>query len=442
MQYRAIAWILAGLVALALPFIVLLAGERHEGRSMTWDFAMGLGFGALALGGLQFALTARFRPLTAPFGADIVYLFHRYLAIGAVLVMLGHFGILYIWFESDLGELNPLVARWELTVGRVALVSFGLLVVTSELRKWLKLDYELWRYLHLGLAIIGFAAAIAHVLGVNRFTAAVETRALWLGVTLAWLLLLVWLRVGKPWLQRRNPWRLVSNVAEHGGAHSLTFEPLRRPLKPWHPGQFVWLTLESSPFALDEHPFSIVSAPAEAPLVTVSIKPLGDFSARAAAAKPGDIGYLEGPFGAFSIDREDREATGLVMVAGGIGITPMLANLTAMRDRGDRRRAWLFHANPDLESAAFREELAAMQQQLDLTVVNVLETPPPDPEPDTLVETGFVTRDILEKYLPRQLDGLRFLLCGPQPMTEAVTEALEAMGVERAHIKTELFDMV
>lgn len=438
MQHRAIAWIIAGLVALALPFVVLLSGERIEGRNVLWDFAMGLGFGALALGGVQFALTARFRPLTHPFGADIVYLFHRYLAIGAVLVMLGHFGILYFWFEPELGELNPLEARWELTSGRVALVCFVLLVVTSEFRKWLKLEYELWRYLHFGLAVIGFGAAIAHVLGVGRLTAAVETRALWLGVTLAWLLLLVWLRLGKPWLQRRNPWRVVSNVPQHGGAHSITLEPLGKPLRPWQPGQFVWLTLQGSPFALDEHPFTISSAPDAAPRVTMSIKPLGDFSSEVLKAQPGDIGYLEGPFGAFSIDREEADAAGFVMVAGGIGVTPMLANLRAMRERKDRRPAWLFYANPDLDNAAFREELARMEQQLDLTLVHVLENPPPG----SAAEEGFVTREILEKHLPADLAGLRFLLCGPEPMTDAVTEALEAMGVAREHIKTELFDMV
>ena len=205
MKKRAAAWIIAAFMVLALPFAVLLSGERVGGRNLLWDFCMGLGFGALALSGLQFALTARFRPLTLPFGADIVYLFHRYLAIGAVLIMLGHFGILYFWFQAELGELNPLEASWELTSGRMALVAFVLLVVTSEFRKWLKLEYEVWRYVHFGLAVIGFAAAIAHVLGVGRFTAAVETRALWLGVTLAWLLLLVWLRIGKPWLQKRNP---------------------------------------------------------------------------------------------------------------------------------------------------------------------------------------------------------------------------------------------
>jgi predicted ferric reductase len=437
MKKRAAGWILIAFVVLALPFAVLLSGERVQGRNLLWDFCMGLGFGALALSGMQFALTARFRPLTHPFGADIVYVFHRFLAIGTVLVMLGHFGILYFWFEPELGELNPLEARWELTSGRVALVAFGLLVVTSEFRKWLKLEYEFWRYVHFGLAVIGFAAAIAHVLGVGRLTAAVETRALWLGVTLAWLLLLIWLRVGKPWLQRRNPWRVVSNTEQRGGAHSLVFEPLGKPLKPWKPGQFVWLTFAGSPYQLNEHPFTISSAPEDGPNVTVSIKPLGDFSSEVVKAAPGDIGYLEGPFGVFTIDRE-KEVKGFVMIAGGIGITPMLSNLKAMQARGDDRRIILFYANADFEGAAFREELADIEKVLDLQVIHVLEKPPRGAD----VEKGFVTREILEKHLPAELQGYQFLLCGPPAMTESVKASLEGMGVPENHIESEIFEMV
>jgi predicted ferric reductase len=437
MKQQAAAWVFAAFVVLALPFAVLLAGERVEGRNLLWDFSMGLGFGALALTGMQFALTARFRALTYPFGADIVYLFHRYLALGTLGVILGHFGILYFWFEAELRELNPLEARWELTSGRVALVAFGLLVVTSEFRKWLKLEYEFWRYVHFGLAVIGFGAAIAHVLGVGRFTAAVETRALWLGVTLAWVLLLVWLRVGKPWLQRRNPWRVVSNTEERGGAHSLVFEPLGKPLKPWKPGQFVWLTFAGSPYQLDEHPFTIASAPEEGPNVTLSIKPLGDFSNAVVKAKPGDIGYLEGPFGVFTTERE-KPVGGFVMIAGGIGITPMLSNLKAMQARGDDHPTVLFYANPDLESAAFREELAEMQKSLNFKLVHVVEDPPPGAN----VEKGYVTREILEKHLPGDLDGYKFLLCGPTPMTEGIKSTLEEMGVPDSNIDTEVFGMV
>jgi predicted ferric reductase len=437
MKAYAAAWIAAAFAVLALPFAVLLSGDRIEGRNLLWDFCMGLGFGGLALSGMQFALTARFRPLAHPFGADIVYLFHRYLAIGTVLIMLSHFGILYFWFEPELGELNPLEARWELTSGRVALVAFVLLVITSEFRKWLKLDYEVWRYVHFGLGVIGFAAAIAHVLGVGRLTAAAETRALWLGVTLAWLGLLVWLRLGKPWMQKRNPWRVVSNTEQRGGAHSLVFQPLGKPLKPWKPGQFVWLTFAGSPFALDEHPFTISSPPEEGPNVTLSIKPLGDFSSRVIKAAPGDIGYLEGPFGIFTVDK-DKQAEGFVMIAGGIGITPMLSNLKAMQARGDDRPALLFYANPDLEKAAFREELAEMEQALNLKVVHVLENPPPG----STAEKGYVTPEILKKHLPAGFEDYKFFLCGPAAMTDAVKAGLEEMGVPERNIDSEIFDMV
>lgn len=281
MSLKIIFWIAAAFVAVALPFLVLLSGERVEGHALLFDFSMGLGFGALALASLQFALTARFRRMTHPFGVDIIYLFHRYLAIGAVAVMLGHFAILYIWYEPALGVLNPLEARWELTSGRVALGCFIVLVVSSEFRKWLKLEYELWRYLHVALAVIGFGAAVAHVLGVGRFTAAADQRALWLGVTLGWLVLLLWVRLGKPWKQRNNPWKVVDNIERHGGVHSLVFEPQGRALSKWKPGQFVWLTLENSPFGLREHPYTISNAPEQGPNIMLSIKPLGDFSERA-----------------------------------------------------------------------------------------------------------------------------------------------------------------
>ena len=431
-----------GLIALAvtallLPFAVLMTGLRPAGQAFLWDFSMGLGFGALALAAMQFALTGRLRWLTHPFGADIVYYFHRYLSWGAVALMLMHFGILYIWYEPALGSLNPLEARWELTSGRVALVCFAGLIVTSELRKFLRLRYEWWRYLHLALAIIGFAAAVAHVLGVGNHTASPGKGALWAGVTLGWLGLLIWSRVGRPWQQARNPWRVVENTAHRGGVHTLKLEPQGAALKHWKPGQFAWLSIGRTPFALTEHPFTISNAPEHGPKVTFSIKPLGDFTEAAVETQPGAIAYLDGPYGAFSIDMEPQ-AEGFVMIAGGIGITPMMANLHAMKARADRRPVVLFYANSTWEEVAFREELEDLGRELSLTVVHVLETPPENWEG----EAGRLSRDILERRLGEETRDWSHLLCGPAPMTDAAKQALREMGVPVWRIDSEIFDMV
>lgn len=437
MTIRAVMWIMVALAVLALPFIVLLTGERAPGRSFLWDFSMGLGFGGLAVAGLQFVLTARFRRMTHPFGIDIVYLFHRYVAMGATGLMLAHFGILYIWFHDALGVLNPLEARWELTAGRLALGCFLALVVTSQLRKWLRLEYGLWRYLHVGLSVIGIFAAIAHILGVGHYTGPADKRALWLGVTLAGVALLVWVRLVKPWLQLRNPWRVVDNVAHRGGVHSLVLAPQTKGLTRWKPGQFVWLTLGHSPFALREHPFTISNAPEQGPEVTLSIKPLGDFTEKVIETEPGAIAHLDGPYGAFSIDNEP-DAKGFVMVAGGIGVTPMIANLHALRERGDRRPVYLFYANPDWDEVTFRDELAEMEKAMNLHVVHVIQEPPEGWQG----ESGVVDRDVLERHLPTESRDYPHFLCGPAPMTDAVKSALRDLGVPLSRIDSEIFDMV
>lgn len=437
MTTRAVFWILAAFAALALPFLVLMFGERAPGRGLLWDFSKGLGFGALAAAGMQFALTARFRRMAYPFGIDIVYLFHRYMAIGALALMLGHFGILYVWFEEALGELNPLEARWELTAGRLALVSFALLVLTSEFRKQLGIEYGWWRAIHVGLAIVAFGTALLHVLGVGHFTATADKRALMLGVTAGWLALLVWVRLAKPWQQLRNPWKVVENVEERGGVRSLVLEPLGDGLRRWKPGQFAWLTLGHSPYGLREHPFTISNAPEHGPKVTFSIKPLGDFTEAAVETQPGAIAYLDGPYGAFSIDMEPQ-AEGFVMIAGGIGITPMMSNLHAMKARADRRPVVLFYANSTWEEVAFREELEELERELSLTVVHVLETPPENWEG----EVGRLSKDILERRLGEETRDWSHLLCGPKPMTDATKQALREMGVPVWRIDSEIFDMV
>ena len=72
---------------------MLLLGRMPKGGGYWWDFAMALGFGGLAVMGLQSALTARFRRATAPFGVDIIYYFHRLVAIAGFGLVVAHYVI-------------------------------------------------------------------------------------------------------------------------------------------------------------------------------------------------------------------------------------------------------------------------------------------------------------------------------------------------------------
>ena len=434
---HATAVLLMGVAAVAAPFVILHYTGPTPSGGVIWDFSMGLGFGALGLAALQFALTGRLRWITHPFGADIVYLAHRYLSWGAVALVLAHFGLLYVFHQPALGVLNPLEARWELTAGRVGLGCFLLLIFTSEFRKRLHLRHEWWRTLHLGLAVFGMLAATAHVLAVGNLTDTAAKRALWLGATFGFVAVLIYTHVYRPWISARNPWRVVSNTEERGGVHTLELAPEGRALHRWKPGQFAWLKVERSPYSLVEHPFTISTAPEKGPNLAFSIKPLGDHSSELAQTPIGARAYVDGPYGAFSIDRMAK-APGMVMIAGGVGITPILSNLHALEARADRRPIILIYANSTWEDASFREELAAMKRKLNLTLVHVVENPPDDWDG----ERGRVSRETLIQHLPADTRSWPHLLCGPAPMVHAVRRELDKLGVKSRHIDNEIFELV
>jgi predicted ferric reductase len=436
---RTATWIGIYLLLVVAPLAALLLGEMPPGREFWWDFSMALGFAGIAMLGVQFALTSRYKRASSPFGIDIIYLFHRYLAIIAVLLVLSHFGILWLWYEEDLGPLDPREARWELTVARLALVLFVLLIVSSEWRKRLRIEYRLWRLSHVILATIGFAAAVAHIVGVGYYTAAPAKRVLWLSVTLFWVLLVVWTRVAKPWRARQRPYRVTEVRPERNGAWTLAIEPAGRPgLERFMPGQFAWLTLHGSPFGLREHPFSIASAPEDLPRIEFGIKELGDFTGSLGKVEVGDVAYLDAPYGVFSIDRHP-DVAGFAGIVGGIGVTPMMSMLRSMAARGDKRPVWLFYGNKDWDDITYREEIDALRTRLNLKVVHILE----EPSEEWQGEKGFVTKEVLERHLPAdQRAAMHYFLCGPTPMTSAADEALRSLGVPAQRIQTEVFELV
>jgi predicted ferric reductase len=112
--------------------------------------------------------------------------------------------------------------------------------------------------------------------------------------------------------------------------------------------------------------------------------------------------------------------------------------LRTLADRGDRRPLWLFYAYRSLEQLTAREELQALQARLHLKCIIVLNEPPPD----WTGESGFITREILQRHLPANHVALEYFLCGPTPMTASVEHSLDAIGVPLRRVHTELFDMV
>ncbi len=435
-QPSASRWIGAYLALIVAPLAVLLLGERPPGGGFWWDFALALGYAGLAMMGVQFALTARFKRASAPFGIDIVYVFHRYLAGIAFLLLLGHAGVMLAKYPDALGRLDPRHAPAYLTLGWASLLAFAAIMASSLWRKRLRIEYDLWRRAHIVLAVLAMALAVPHVLGSGSYLHSPGKRLAWLALLLFWLGLVVYVRLIRPARLRRHPWRVTEVRKERGRSWTLALEPLHGEPPAYRPGQFAWLTLRASPLAMREHPFSFSSSPTRPGRLEFTIKELGDFTAGIGGIETGEIAYVDGPYGAFGIDRQP-DAPGYLFVAGGVGIAPIMSMLRALADRGDRRPLRLFYGNRDWRRVVFREELDALAERLNLRIVHVLGEPPPD----WTGESGYIDAAVLARHLPEDVARWHCYICGPDPMIRLAERGLRGLGVPLRHLHSEIFDL-
>jgi predicted ferric reductase len=431
---RGIAWlgILIGICVAPLAFALI--STNRPGLGFWTDFSVALGFVGLALMGVEFALVARVKIVAEPFGTDALVDFHRQIGYAGLAFVLIHVAL-----SAELGQVKsftPAETPARVWFGAVATAALVVLVATSVWRRRMRLSYELWQILHTVLAVIAVVAALVHVLLVDYYVDTVWKQVLWSLMAAAFIWLLVWVRLLRPLQTRRRPWTIERVRPERDRTTVLTLRPDGHGGLRFEPGQFAWITVGRSPFSVTSHPFSLCSSAETNGSVEVAIKAAGDFSSGVATVSPGTEVYLDGPHGVFSIDQ--YEGAGFCLIAGGVGIAPALSMLETLADRGDVRPVVLFAGNRNWDSIVFRDRIAELTARLNVTVVHVLEEPPPD----WTAEKGYLDADILARHLPVGYQRFQFFACGPNPMLDAVETALVRIGTPADRIHTERFDWV
>jgi predicted ferric reductase len=433
---RGAVWILVYLLFILAPLFALLAGSHPPMRDFWTEFSVALGYSGLAMMGLQFGLTARFRYVTEPWGEDVIYHFHRQISLVALGLVIAHPVILVIVQPELLAPSNMLEAPLSAHFALLSIFSVIALVMTALWRATLKLKYETWHLTHIVLAVVAIAAGVVHMVGSSFYLTDPWKRALWIGLTIFWIALLVYVRIVKPVFMLRRPYRVSEVRQERGDTTTLVMQPDGHPGFRFRPGQFGWLTAWGSPFKITGHPFSFSSSavPVDG-RVEMSIRNLGDFTSEIHKVPVGRRVYLDGPYGAFTIG---NPADMHVLIAGGVGVTPMMSMIRTLADRHDKRPVILLYGSKDWESITFREELEALKARLDLTVVHVLASP----SADWTGEQGFINSEVFKRHLPPPYADHEYFICGPGVMMDAIEKALGEMGVPMAKYHSERYSFV
>ena len=211
------------------------------------------------------------------------------------------------------------------------------------------------------------------------------------------------------------------------------------PLPPFEPGQFLTFRLEGADGRLIPRNYSISSDPADRTHYRISVRREPDGFGSGVMhdlMQEGALVAASGPKGRFTLDHASRRA--VLLLAGGIGITPLLSMAHALAGEGTRP-VWLIHACENGAVMPFFWELSELERRSPLfRRITVLATPTgADQAAGQHQYEGLVTRDLLRSVLP--LDDYDAYLCGPGAFMQAMFDALLQLGVRQERIAYEFF---
>ena len=425
-------------VLLTLAPVCLALLQAGEEFASLRTLASGLGLAAFAMLLMQFVSSGRFERLSGKAGINRIMRFHQIAA--RLLLILVVFHLVVFFWPASLSDI-PMMANMLMRMmvssymlsGTIALIAILFVAAWGVLRHKLPARYELWRASHiLGALVIAIAGA-HHVFNVGTYSRDAWLRGYWWAMLAVAMGALAYTYLIKPWLLARGAYR-VESVREMGNRiWEIVMLPARGRAITFEAGQFAWVNFRSTLPLLD-NPFSISSSPSELPQVRFLIKDRGDTTARIGELLPGSTVYLDAPHGNFTL--EGRKGDAIYLIAGGIGIAPVIGILRDLADKKDERPVSLFFGARNPRQLIHADEIGELQKVLDLKVFFSVDEPPPEWGGGV----GEVDAETIRRHLPAAANRCLCLACGPTPMMLAVESHLLAAGVPARQIVYERFE--
>lgn len=207
----------------------------------------------------------------------------------------------------------------------------------------------------------------------------------------------------------------------------------------FRPGQYLEWTLEHKrPDSRgNRRYFTIASSPTEEELrIGVKFNPETSSFKRSMLGMDGRSRIVASQLaGDFTLPRDRKEK--LVLVAGGIGITPFRSMLKYLSDRNDFRTITVFYSNKTSDEIVYKEILGEAEEKLDIKTVYTLTDPESVPR-NWKGYKGRINAEMIAKEAP-DYEERTFYISGPRSFVVAIEEVLKNMGVSARNIKTDFF---
>ncbi|MFA6602583.1 MAG: ferric reductase-like transmembrane domain-containing protein [Candidatus Shapirobacteria bacterium] len=403
------------LFLLSKPSLVLIANDPW----LTWSQ------GAALVGSIilvwTYVLSSRLAWLEDWFGAyDKLYRLHHTLGIMAFILIASHpislavrslanveAALKYLWPIHDLVWL----VGWSGLMLMVALLFLTIVV---------KLPYQMWKLSHQLMGLVMVAAGL-HVFFISSDVARYWPLRVWmLGWITVALSVFIYLKLIYPRWGPKFKYRVKSVKIERAVAE-LALEPMGKNIK-YQGGQFVFMSTQDAEIGSEEHPYSIAGV--EGDHIKLGIKMVGDYTKKLTKLRVGTEVTIRGPYGQlgnnFGFER------GVVLVAGGIGITPMLGMLDCEAKNPKRRKIDLIYVVRNVSEAYGVSKLTKIR--LDNFKFEVWES-----EKKGRIESKNII-EMVNNPIERH-----YIICGAPGMMYQLRDGLVEVGVKPTRISFEDF---
>lgn len=207
----------------------------------------------------------------------------------------------------------------------------------------------------------------------------------------------------------------------------------KKPNIDYKPGNYFVIVLDVDDPKGNFRDFSSASSPTEDVIIISSRITKSEFKKKLSSLKPGDKVTVKGPFGHFLLmDNKD-----IVMIAGGIGITPFRSMLKYLADVESTQKVTLFYGSKNPEEIAFFSDLEEFSKKNKNIKIIITVNDPKDLKKDYRGLTGLIDANMI-KY-NTSVKNKYFYICGPVAMVDSMTNQLKSIGVSESDIRVEHF---
>ncbi|MBT2740028.1 NO-inducible flavohemoprotein [Bacillus sp. ISL-77] len=150
----------------------------------------------------------------------------------------------------------------------------------------------------------------------------------------------------------------------------------------------------------------------------------------------GDILKVSAPAGDFVLDTEKN--TPVVLLSGGVGLTPMMSMLKTVVEVQPERKVTFVHAAANGNVHALRDEVEEVSKLENVHSYFFYDSPTEEDRKNNLFDVeGYVTREWLKENITTK--DADFYFCGPVPFMKAINRSLKELGVNQERIHFEFF---